>query len=89
MYGQTYGGATSVQSHFKDLAQCPNGVQSTAARNCPGNTIRSTDAGGQVYEFYPEVAVQAKCHFLLKRWYTSQPTTLVKSTCLYSTHMAR
>ena len=51
MYGQTYGGATSVQSHFKDLAQCPNGVQSTAARNCPGNTIRSTDAGGQVYEF--------------------------------------
>ena len=51
MYGQTYGGATSVQSHFKDLAQCPNGVQSVAARNCPGNTIRSTDAGGQVYEF--------------------------------------
>ena len=51
MYGQTYGGATSVQSHFKDLAQCPNGVQSTATRNCPGNTIRSTDAGGQVYEF--------------------------------------
>ena len=51
MYGQTYGGAQNVQSHFKDLSQCPNGVVSTATRNCPGNTIRSTDAGGQVYEF--------------------------------------
>ena len=51
MYGQTYGGATGVQSHFKDLSQCPNGIQSTSARNCPANTIRSTSAGGQVYEF--------------------------------------
>lgn len=51
MYGQTYGGANSVQSHFMDLAQCPNGVVSTSTRNCPGSTVRNTDAGGQVYEF--------------------------------------
>jgi len=51
LYGQSYGGANNIQSHMKDLAQCPNGVVSTATRNCPGNTIRSTDAGGQTYEF--------------------------------------
>ena len=34
-----------------DLAQCPNGVVSQSSRNCPGSTIRNTDAGGQVYEF--------------------------------------
>tara|TARA_B100001996_G_scaffold182027_2_gene139080 strand:- start:3456 stop:8462 length:5007 start_codon:yes stop_codon:yes gene_type:complete len=51
MYGQSYGGANNIQSHMKDLAQCPNGVISTATRNCPGNSVRSTDAGGQTYEF--------------------------------------
>ena len=51
LYGQTYGGAGTVESHFRDLAQCPNGVVSQATRNCQGSTIRNTDAGGQVYEF--------------------------------------
>ena len=51
MYGQTYGGGATVQSHFKDLAQCPDGVQGTHSRNCPGTTIANSDAGGQVYEF--------------------------------------
>ena len=51
MYGQTYGGGTDLISHFKDLVQCPNGVVSTATRNCQGTTIRNTDAGGQAYEF--------------------------------------
>jgi len=51
LYGQSYGGAGTVESHFRDLAQCPNGVVSQQTRNCPGSTIRSTDAGGQVYEF--------------------------------------
>ena len=51
LYGQTYGGAQNIQSHMKDLVQCPNGVVSTATRNCPGNSVRSTDAGGQAYEF--------------------------------------
>ena len=51
MYGQTYGGANSVQSHFIDLGNCPNGVVSTAVRNCPGNTVRSTNAEGTVFEF--------------------------------------
>ncbi|HIF45727.1 MAG TPA: hypothetical protein EYQ73_02885 [Candidatus Poseidoniales archaeon] len=51
LYGQSYGGANNIQSHMKDLAQCPNGVISTATRNCPGSTQRSTDAGGQAYEF--------------------------------------
>ena len=66
MYGQTYGGATNVQSHFKDLSQCPNGVQSVAARNCPGNTIRSTDAGGQVYEFPSSGANTAQMALLVE-----------------------
>ncbi|MDA1131431.1 MAG: hypothetical protein O3B00_08035 [archaeon] len=51
LYGQSWGGAGNVESHFKDLVQCPNGVVSTATRNCPGNTLASTDAGGQAYEF--------------------------------------
>ncbi len=51
LYGQSWGGANNIQSHMKDLAQCPNGVISTATRNCPGSTQRSTDAGGQAYEF--------------------------------------
>ena len=51
LYGQTYGGAQTVQSHMKDLAQCPNGQVSTNPRNCPGTSVRSTDAGGQTYEF--------------------------------------
>lgn len=51
LYGQSYGGANNIESHMRDLAQCPNGVVSTATRNCPGNSIRSTDAGGQTYEF--------------------------------------
>lgn len=51
LYGQGYGGAGNVQSHFMDLAQCPNGVVSIQTRNCPGNTLRSSDAGGQAYEF--------------------------------------
>ena len=51
LYGQSYGGAGNIESHMRDLAQCPNGVVSTATRNCPGNSVRSTDAGGQTYEF--------------------------------------
>ena len=51
LYGQSWGGANNIQSHMKDLAQCPNGVISIATRNCPGSTLRSTDAGGQAYEF--------------------------------------
>ncbi|MDG1556593.1 MAG: hypothetical protein P8Q98_02215, partial [Candidatus Poseidoniaceae archaeon] len=51
LYGQGYGGAGNIQSHFMDLVQCPNNVVSTQTRNCPGNTLRSSDAGGQAYEF--------------------------------------
>ena len=51
LYGQGYGGAGNIQSHFMDLTQCPNNVVSTQTRNCPGNTLRSSDAGGQTYEF--------------------------------------
>ena len=51
LYGQGYGGAGNIQSHFMDLVQCPNGVVSTQTRNCPGNTLANTDAGGQAYEF--------------------------------------
>ncbi|MDC3297833.1 hypothetical protein OAU99_00460 [Candidatus Poseidoniaceae archaeon] len=51
LYGQSYGGAGNIESHMRDLAQCPNGVVSTSARNCPGTSVRSTDAGGQTYEF--------------------------------------
>ena len=51
LYGQGYGGAGNIQSHFMDLVQCPNSVVSTSTRNCPGNTLRSSDAGGQAYEF--------------------------------------
>ena len=51
LYGQSYGGAGNIESHMRDLAQCPNGVVSTSTRNCPGNSVRSTDAGGQTYEF--------------------------------------
>ena len=47
LYGQGYGGAGNIQSHFMDLAQCPNSVVSTNTRNCPGNTLRSTDAGSR------------------------------------------
>ncbi|MBT3441573.1 MAG: hypothetical protein HN439_05600, partial [Euryarchaeota archaeon] len=35
LYGQGYGGAGNIQSHFMDLTQCPNNVVSTATRNCP------------------------------------------------------
>ena len=51
LYGQSYGGANNIESHMRDLAQCPNGVVSTATRSCPGSSVRSTDAGGQTYEF--------------------------------------
>ena len=51
LYGQGYGGAGNIQSHFMDLVQCPNGIVSTQTRNCPGNTLANTDAGGQAYEF--------------------------------------
>ena len=51
LYGQSYGGAGNIEYHMRDLVQCPNGVVSTATRNCPGNSVRSTDAGGQAYEF--------------------------------------
>ena len=51
LYGQSYGGAGNVQSHFLDLVKCPNGVVSTGGRNCPGTTLASTDAGGTAYEF--------------------------------------
>ena len=52
LYGQT-GSADPVVSHMKDLAQCPNAGVSTETRNCPGNSVRTTDAGGQTYEFPP------------------------------------
>ena len=51
LYGQGYGGGGAIQSHFMDLVQCPNGIVSTQSRNCPGNTLANTDAGGQAYEF--------------------------------------
>jgi len=51
LYGQSYGGAGNIESHMRDLAQCPSGVVSTNTRSCPGNSVRSTDAGGQTYEF--------------------------------------
>jgi uncharacterized membrane protein len=51
LYGQSYGGAVNIESHMRDLVQCPNGVVSSSTRNCPGNSVRSTDAGGQAYEF--------------------------------------
>ena len=55
LYGQGYGGASSVQSHFIDLVECPNGVISIQARNCPGsdpsNNPKVVNAGGQAYEF--------------------------------------
>jgi hypothetical protein len=51
LYGQGYGGAGNIQSHFMDLVQCPNGIVSTNTRNCPGNTLANTDSGGQAYEF--------------------------------------
>jgi uncharacterized membrane protein len=51
LYGQSYGGAVNIESHMRDLVQCPNGVVSASARNCPGSSVRSTDAGGQTYEF--------------------------------------
>ena len=51
LYGQGYGGAGNIQSHFMDLVQCPNGIVSTQSRNCPGNTLANTDAGGQAYAF--------------------------------------
>ncbi|RJU98819.1 MAG: hypothetical protein DWC10_02835, partial [Candidatus Poseidoniales archaeon] len=51
LYGQGYGGAGNIQSHFMDLVQCPNGIVSTQTRNCPGNTLANSDAGGQAYEF--------------------------------------
>jgi len=55
LYGQGYGGAGNIQSHFLDLAKCPNGVVSTQSRNCPGNdpnsNPRTVSAGGQAYEF--------------------------------------
>ena len=55
LYGQGYGGAGNIQSHFLDLAKCPNGVVSTQPRNCPGadpaNNPSNVNAGGQAYEF--------------------------------------
>ena len=55
MYGQGYGFAGSIQSHFLDLAKCPNGVVSTQPRNCPGadpsNNPSNVTAGGQIFEF--------------------------------------
>ena len=55
LYGQGYGGAGNIQSHFLDLVKCPNGVVSTQTRNCPGNdpssNARTVSAGGQAYEF--------------------------------------
>ena len=54
LYGQGYGGAGNIQSHFLDLAKCPNGVVSTQTRNCPGadpSNPRTVNAGGQAYEF--------------------------------------
>ena len=41
-----------VGSSMKDLAQCPNGiVSSSSSRNCPGTSVRLTNAGGQMYSF--------------------------------------
>ena len=65
LYGQI-GSADSVASHMMDLAQCPNGVQSTETRNCPGNSVRSTDAGGQTYEFPPNSNAASKMQLLVE-----------------------
>ena len=44
-------GSTDVGSHMQDLAQCPNGFVSIGTRTCPGTTVRTTDAAGQMYSF--------------------------------------
>ena len=66
LYGQSWGGANNIQSHMKDLVQCPNGVISTATRNCPGSTQRSTDAGGQAYEFPSGTAGASQMQLLVE-----------------------
>ena len=52
MYGQSWGASNDVRSHFLDLTHCPIAPSvSLNPRNCPGTTVRTTDAGGQTYEF--------------------------------------
>ena len=43
LYGQGYGGAGNIQSHFMDLVQCPNGIVSTQTEIAPA-TLANTDA---------------------------------------------
>ncbi len=47
------GAATTatIESHFRDLVQCPDGVQGTHTRNCPGTNLSNSDAGGQLYKY--------------------------------------
>ena len=84
---------TVAQQAFNHTSRTLLNVQ-MAFRALQPETAQATPSdqpmlGGKSTNSHPEVAVQARCHFLLKRWYTSQPTTLVKSTCLCLTHMAR
>jgi hypothetical protein len=58
LYGQGYGGAGNIQSHFMDLVQCPNGVVSTQGRNCPATNLSNTDAGGIAWEFPQSTGTQ-------------------------------
>ena len=45
--------AIPVGSQMRDLAECPNNQPNTpsVARYCPGDTTRTTHAGGEVYAF--------------------------------------
>ena len=84
LYGQGYGGAGNIQSHFMDLVQCPNGVVSTQTRNCPGNTVSNASAGGYAYEFPSTSTVQsAFALFIEALWFeynTNAPRDLVMKT---------
>ena len=41
-----------VRSHMMDLVQCPSPITGTHARSCSGATVRTTDAGGNMF-LYP------------------------------------
>lgn len=77
LYGQSWGGASAVQSHFRDLSQCSDGVQGTHTRSCPGTSLSNSDAGGQVYEF-PSSGSQ-----------TAQMALLVEAMVYISTNNSR
>ena len=88
LYGQGYGGAGNIQSHFMDLVQCPNGIVSTQTRNCPGNTLANTDAGGQAYEF-PSGTGTNQMALLVEAMVYISTNNSRRSTCPFSTPMPR